>query len=56
MQIWKEVDRIFTADLHKVITARLIPAISPKEAAKLTYYGSEVVHPFMMEEARTLTF
>jgi aspartate kinase len=55
MQIWKEVNGIFTADPRKVFTARLIPAISPKEAAKLTYYGSEVVHPFMIEQARTLT-
>jgi aspartate kinase len=55
MQIWKEVDGIFTADLHKVFTACLILAISPEEAAKLTYYGSEVVHPFTMEQARTLT-
>lgn len=32
-------------------TARLIPVISPEEAAELTYYGSEVVHPFTMEQA-----
>ena len=31
-------------------TARLIPIISPDEAAELTYYGSEVVHPFTMEQ------
>lgn len=31
-------------------TARLIPLISPDEAAELTYYGSEVVHPFTMEQ------
>ncbi|KAI6021683.1 Aspartate/glutamate/uridylate kinase, partial [Pisolithus microcarpus] len=35
LQIWKE---------------RLIPVISPDEAAELTYYGSEVVHPFTMEQ------
>jgi len=29
---------------------RLIPVISPEEAAELTYYGSEVVHPFTMEQ------
>ncbi|KAJ7732203.1 Aspartate/glutamate/uridylate kinase [Mycena olivaceomarginata] len=34
LQIWKEVDGIFTADPRK-----------------LTYYGSEVVHPFTMEQA-----
>ncbi|TFK22168.1 aspartate kinase [Coprinopsis marcescibilis] len=51
LQIWKEVDGIFTADPRKVPTARLIPVISPDEAAELTYYGSEVVHPFVMEQA-----
>jgi aspartate kinase len=51
LQIWKEVDGIFTADPRKVPTARLIPVISPEEAAELTYYGSEVVHPFTMEQA-----
>ena len=50
LQIWKEVDGIFTADPRKVSTARLIPIISPDEAAELTYYGSEVVHPFSMEQ------
>ncbi|KAF8588204.1 aspartate kinase [Ramaria rubella] len=50
LQIWKEVDGVFTADPRKVPTARLIPTISPEEAAELTYYGSEVVHPFTMEQ------
>ncbi len=53
LQIWKEVDGIFTADPRKVPTARLIPVISPEESAELTYYGSEVVHPFTMEQVRT---
>lgn len=51
LQIWKEVDGVFTADPRKVSTARLIPAITPEEAAELTYYGSEVIHPFTMEQA-----
>jgi len=42
LQVWKEVDGIFTADPRKVPTARLIPIITPEEAAELTYYGSEV--------------
>jgi aspartate kinase len=56
LQIWKEVDGIFTADPRKVPTARLISIISPDEAAELTYYGSEVVHPFTMEQVRSLYF
>lgn len=47
LQVWKEVDGIFTADPRKVPTARLLPRITPEEAAELTYYGSEVIHPFI---------
>jgi aspartate kinase len=50
LQIWKEVDGIFTADPRKVPTARLLAQISPAEAAELTFYGSEVIHPFTMEQ------
>lgn len=50
LQVWKEVDGIFTADPRKVPTARLLPTITPEEAAELTYYGSEVIHPFTMEQ------
>ncbi|CAI6333487.1 unnamed protein product [Periconia digitata] len=50
LQIWKEVDGIFTADPRKVPTARLLPTVTPSEAAELTFYGSEVIHPFTMEQ------
>ncbi|KAJ3408490.1 Aspartokinase [Chytridiales sp. JEL 0842] len=50
LQIWKEVDGIFTADPRKAKKAKLLPNITPEEAAELTYYGSEVVHPFTMEQ------
>ncbi|KAI9839033.1 MAG: Aspartokinase [Sclerophora amabilis] len=50
LQVWKEVDGIFTADPRKVPTARLLPTITPAEAAELTFYGSEVIHPFTMEQ------
>ena len=50
LQVWKEVDGIFTADPRKVTNARLVPIITPDEAAELTYYGSEVIHPFTMEQ------
>ncbi|KAK4689584.1 aspartate kinase, partial [Tremellales sp. Uapishka_1] len=50
LQVWKEVDGIFTADPRKVPNARLVPVITPDEAAELTYYGSEVIHPFTMEQ------
>ena len=50
LQVWKEVDGIFTADPRKVPTASLLSEISPAEAAELTFYGSEVIHPFTMEQ------
>lgn len=50
LQIWKEVDGIFTADPTKVPTARLIPTITPSEAAELTFYGSEVIHHLTMDQ------
>ncbi|KAL2177846.1 Aspartate/glutamate/uridylate kinase [Thermothelomyces heterothallicus CBS 202.75] len=50
LQIWKEVDGIFTADPTKVPTARLIPSITPAEASELTFYGSEVIHHLTMDQ------
>ena len=50
LQVWKEVDGIFTADPRKVPTARMLSSITPAEAAELTFYGSEVIHPFTMEQ------
>jgi len=38
------------ADPRKVPTARVIPVISPRRRRNLTYYGSEVVHPFTMDQ------
>lgn len=50
LQVWKEVDGIFTADPRKVPTARLLDSVTPSEAAELTFYGSEVIHPFTMDQ------
>ena len=50
LQIWKEVDGIFTADPSKIESARLLPTVTSEEAAELTYYGSEVIHPLTIEQ------
>lgn len=50
LQIWKEVDGVFTADPRKVTSARLLPTITSEEASELTYFGSEVIHPLTMEQ------
>lgn len=51
LQIWKEVDGVFTTDPKKVPAARALASLTPREAAELTYFGSEVVHPMTMERA-----
>lgn len=51
LQVWKELDGIFTADPRRVRAARLLRRISPAEAADLTFYGSEVIHPVAMKQA-----
>ncbi|KAH7110550.1 aspartate kinase [Dendryphion nanum] len=50
LEIWKEVDGIFTADPRKIKTARLLATVTSEEAAELTYYGSEVIHPLTMNQ------
>lgn len=50
LQIWKECDGVFSADPRKVPTAKLLATITPSEASELTFYGSEVIHPFTMEQ------
>ncbi|KAI8207376.1 putative aspartokinase [Colletotrichum sp. SAR 10_86] len=52
LQIWKEVDGIFTADPRKVPSARLLSTVTAEEATELTYYGSEVIHPLTMDQIR----
>lgn len=51
LQVWKELDGIFTADPRCVRTARLVRTLSPAEAAELTFYGAEVIHPLAMKQA-----
>jgi len=50
LQIWKEVDGVFSADPRRVSEARVVPLISAHEASELTYFGSEVLHPYTMEQ------
>merc|ERR1719233_1529577 len=51
LQVWKEVNGIYSADPKKVNEARLLSSVTPMEAAELTYFGSEVLHPFTMNVA-----
>lgn len=50
LQVWKEVSGVYTADPSKVPTAKLLSSIDPREANELTFYGSEVIHHFTVEQ------
>lgn len=45
IQIWTDVDGIFTADPRIVKNAKLIPTISFKVASELATFGARVLHP-----------
>jgi len=51
LQIWKEVDGVFTADPRKTPKAKLLKELSASEAEELTFFGSEVIHPYVMKQA-----
>jgi len=43
--IWTDVDGVMTADPRLVPGARILPAISYREAIELSYFGAKVLHP-----------
>lgn len=49
MQVWKESDGVFTGNPTKIDAARLLQYVTPREAAELTHFGNEVLHPFTIE-------
>eukprot|EP00472_Partenskyella_glossopodia_P009731 CAMPEP_0197524252 /NCGR_PEP_ID=MMETSP1318-20131121/8969_1 /TAXON_ID=552666 /ORGANISM="Partenskyella glossopodia, Strain RCC365" /LENGTH=448 /DNA_ID=CAMNT_0043077167 /DNA_START=263 /DNA_END=1609 /DNA_ORIENTATION=+ len=49
LQVWKESDGIFTGNPTRLDAARLVYHVTPREAAELTYFGNEVLHPYTME-------
>ncbi|HMO18775.1 MAG TPA: aspartate kinase [Oligoflexia bacterium] len=54
LQVWKEVDGVFSADPRRVPGARVLTEISPVEAVELTFFGSEVLHPYTMEQVTSV--
>ena len=48
IQIWKEVDGVCTADPSLIRDARVVPHLSYREAAEISHFGAEVVHPQTM--------
>lgn len=43
--LWKDVPGLLTADPRWVPNARVLPHVTPREAAELAYYGAKVLHP-----------
>ena len=51
VQIWTDVDGIFTADPRIVKTARSIPEVSYQEASEMAFLGAKILHPRTMKPA-----
>ncbi len=45
IQIWTDVDGMFTADPKVVKKAQFLPVVSFREAAELAIFGAKVLHP-----------
>jgi len=54
LQVWKEVDGVFSADPRRVPGAKVLSEISAVEAVELTFFGSEVLHPYTMEQVTSV--
>ena len=51
IQIWTETAGMTTVDPKIAAGARVIPQVSPDEAAELAYFGEKVLHPVMIQPA-----
>lgn len=45
IQIWTDVDGIFTSDPKVIVNAKPLPEVSFKEASELAAFGARVLHP-----------
>ena len=48
IEIWTDVDGVYSADPRFVDSASVLGAVSYREAMELSYFGAEVIHPFTM--------
>jgi aspartokinase/homoserine dehydrogenase 1 len=51
IEIWTDVDGVYSADPRYVADAFVLPEISYREAMELSYFGAEVIHPYTMVPA-----
>jgi aspartate kinase len=49
--IWTDVDGVMTADPRYVKGALVLPELSYREAAEMSYFGAKVIHPKTMQPA-----
>jgi bifunctional aspartokinase / homoserine dehydrogenase 1 len=52
LEIWTDVDGIYTADPRLVPAAAVVPEVSYEEAMELSYFGAKVLHPKTIQPAR----
>ena len=48
IEIWTDVDGVYSADPRFVESAFVLPEISYQEAMELSYFGAKVIHPYTM--------
>ena len=48
IEIWTDVDGVYSADPRFVSGAFVLPEISYREAMELSYFGAKVIHPYTM--------
>ena len=51
VEIWTDVDGIFSADPRLLPAAKILPEVSYSEAIEMSYFGAKVIHPKTMVPA-----
>ncbi|HEX4960408.1 MAG TPA: bifunctional aspartate kinase/homoserine dehydrogenase I [Thermoanaerobaculia bacterium] len=52
LEIWTDVDGIYTADPRLVPQAAVLPEVSYEEAMELSFFGAKVLHPKTIQPVR----
>jgi aspartokinase/homoserine dehydrogenase 1 len=52
LEIWTDVDGIYSADPRVVSHAAVLPEVSYEEAMELSFFGAKVLHPKTIQPAR----
>tara|TARA_B100000886_G_scaffold221220_2_gene153796 strand:- start:1846 stop:3255 length:1410 start_codon:yes stop_codon:yes gene_type:complete len=53
VQVWKDVDGIFTCDPKIVPDAKLIPNINYEEASEMALHGAKILHPIALDPCKS---